>query len=69
MGGFFLWSERSLAKYPLMPLETFRSRSNVACLLIAFFHDYVGASFPLVWPFSVSRSTQLTVQSEGLHRN
>lgn len=41
MGGFFLWSERSLAKYPLMPLGVFRSRSNVACLLIAFFHDFV----------------------------
>ena len=42
MGGFFLWSEKSLAKYPLMPLGVFRSRSNVACLLIAFFHDFVG---------------------------
>lgn len=45
MGGFFLWSEKSLAKYPLMPLGIFRSTSNVACLLVAFFHDFVGSSF------------------------
>lgn len=41
MGGFFFWSERSLAKYPLMPLDIFKEKSNIASLLVAFFHDYV----------------------------
>lgn len=43
MGIFFFWSEKHLAKYPLIPLTIFQSKSNVACLLLAFFHDYVGA--------------------------
>lgn len=38
---FFLLSEKRFAKYPLMPLGIFQSRSNVACLLIGFFSDYV----------------------------
>ena len=67
MGGFFLWSEKSLAKYPLMPLGVFRSRSNVACLLIAFFHDFVGILFQL--HFSQARSLTLTNVIQGLHCN
>ncbi|KAL5331919.1 hypothetical protein ACEPPN_001459 [Leptodophora sp. 'Broadleaf-Isolate-01'] len=60
MGGFFLWSQKSLAKYPLMPLGVFRSRSNVACLLIAFFHDFVNFAteyyFPLFFQSVLSAS-------------
>jgi len=60
IGGFFLWSEKSLAKYPLMPLGVFRSRSNVACLLIAFFHDFVYIAveyyFPLFFQSVLSAS-------------
>ena len=41
MAFFFVWSEKSLAKYPIIPLGLFQSKSNVASLLLAFLHDYV----------------------------
>ncbi|KAF8846808.1 putative MFS transporter [Acephala macrosclerotiorum] len=34
----FFYSEKKLAKYPLMPLALFTERSNVAILLVVFFH-------------------------------
>ncbi|GAM88163.1 hypothetical protein ANO11243_061940 [Dothideomycetidae sp. 11243] len=37
----FLFSEKKLARYPLMPLDIFNARSNVACLVLGFFHDFV----------------------------
>jgi MFS family permease len=61
MGAFFLWSEKSLAEYPLIPLGIFRSRSNVACLLIAFFHDYVGVSFLTMNSSRQQKATQLMI--------
>lgn len=38
----FIYSERRLAKYPLMPMELFKNRSNVGNLLVTFFHGMVG---------------------------
>jgi len=49
----FFWSEKSLAKYPLMPLGIFQERSNMACLLVAFFQDFV---FNLVFSTKGERS-------------
>ncbi|RAL03639.1 MDR family MFS transporter [Aspergillus ibericus CBS 121593] len=45
----FIYSEKSLAKYPLMPLGVFRKRSNVACFLVDFTHGfaYLGAEYYL----------------------
>ena len=37
----FIFSEKKLAKYPLMPLTIFKSRTNVATLLVAFAHGIV----------------------------
>ncbi|KAG0650280.1 Efflux pump [Hyphodiscus hymeniophilus] len=34
----FIFSEKRLAKYPLMPLEIFKDMSNVASLLVCFMH-------------------------------
>jgi MFS family permease len=39
----FVYSERKLARYPLMPMKLLHSRSNVACLIIAFFHGGVSS--------------------------
>jgi MFS family permease len=36
MSLFFIFSEKRLAKYPLMPLKLFSKRSNIACLLVGF---------------------------------
>jgi len=41
MAFFFFVSESRLAKYPIMPLDLFRHRSNVACLVVGFTHDFV----------------------------
>ena len=38
MIGFFLFSEKRLAKYPLMPLEMFKHRSNNAAFAVCFCH-------------------------------
>lgn len=45
----FIYSEKRLAKYPLMPLALFTRRSNLATLLVAFFHGVssVGSEYYL----------------------
>ncbi|KAL2831835.1 major facilitator superfamily domain-containing protein [Aspergillus cavernicola] len=45
----FIYSEKRLAKYPLMPLHIFKSRSNVACFLVDFTHGFafLGAEYYL----------------------
>jgi hypothetical protein len=39
--GLFFFSEKKLAKYPLMPLLLFRNRTNVAALVVTFVHGIV----------------------------
>jgi MFS family permease len=41
MIGFFIFSEKHLAKYPLMPLSMFKNWSNNAVFLVAFAHSMV----------------------------
>ena len=53
MSLFFIYSEKRLAKYPLMPLTIFNHRSNVASLLVCTIHGFVFIAaeyyFPLYW--------------------
>lgn len=44
MSLLFVFSERRFAKYPLMPPAIFSHRSNVAALLVTFFHGVVSKS-------------------------
>ena len=37
----FLFNEGRLARYPIMPLGLFRNKSNAACLVIGFTHNFV----------------------------
>jgi hypothetical protein len=37
----FIYSEKRLAKYPLIPMALFRRRTNVAAFLLVFFHGFV----------------------------
>ncbi|KAJ5164155.1 uncharacterized protein N7500_005985 [Penicillium coprophilum] len=37
----FIYSEKKLAKYPLMPMDIFARSSNIATLLVAFAHGFV----------------------------
>lgn len=41
MSVFFVFSERRLAQYPLMPLELLQERSNFMSLLVDFVHGFV----------------------------
>ncbi|PKY06989.1 MFS general substrate transporter [Aspergillus campestris IBT 28561] len=45
----FIYCEKRLAKYPLMPLEIFKTRSNIACFLVDFTHGvaYIGMEYYL----------------------
>lgn len=46
MSIFFFFSEKSLARYPLMPLKLFHKISNIACLLVGFFQGMVSSCIP-----------------------
>ena len=62
MIGFFLFSEKCLAKYPLMPLSMFKNWSNNAAFLVAFAHSMVsiGAEYYLPLYFqSVKQASPL----------
>ena len=41
MSILFIFSEKCLARYPLMPLSLFRNSSNVASLVLCFVHGFV----------------------------
>lgn len=41
MSILFVFSEKRLARYPLMPPALFRKKSNIACLLVTFTHGAV----------------------------
>ncbi|RFU29759.1 hypothetical protein B7463_g6552, partial [Scytalidium lignicola] len=58
----FVFCEKRLANYPLMPLSIFRNRSNVACLTLCFFHGmvFIGGEYYLPLYFqSVKGSSPL----------
>ncbi|TVY20915.1 MFS-type transporter [Lachnellula arida] len=62
MSIFFIYSEKSLALYPLMPLKLFTNWSNAASLLLKFWHGmvYIGAEYYLPLYFqSVKGSSPL----------
>ena len=40
----FIFSEKKLARYPLMPPAIFNHRSNISCFLVTFFHGMVSRS-------------------------
>jgi hypothetical protein len=37
----FIYSEKKLAKYPLIPMVLFKRRTNVAAFALVFFHGFV----------------------------
>ncbi|KAF2099034.1 putative MFS transporter [Rhizodiscina lignyota] len=49
MSVLFIFSEKKLARYPLMPPNIFSHRSNISTLLVTFFHGitFIGAEFYL----------------------
>jgi hypothetical protein len=37
----FIYSEARVARFPLIPMDLFKNKSNVAALLVTFFHGFV----------------------------
>lgn len=62
MIGVFIYSEARLARYPLIPLDLFKQKSNVASLGVAFFHGlgFMPGEYytPLYWQ-AVKQATPL----------
>ncbi|KAL4752607.1 hypothetical protein BDW72DRAFT_211594 [Aspergillus terricola var. indicus] len=58
MSVVFIYSEKRLAKYPLMPLDIFKSRSNIACFLVDFTHGFafLGAEYYLPLYFQSAKA-------------
>ena len=52
MSILFIFSERRLAKYPLMPLTLLKDRSNVSSLVVGFIHGVVSAKLLLLSQFN-----------------
>lgn len=44
----FVICEKHFAKYPLIPPEIFRHRSNIAGLMVCFLHGFVGHRSPFI---------------------
>lgn len=61
MSVVFVYSEKKLAKYPLMPMSLFTDKSNAASLLLTLWHGMVGYSLPSL-PISYSpKSREFTI--------
>lgn len=57
----FIFSEKRLAKYPLMPLDLFKNISNVASLLVCFLHGMVRPSFLSPNPSGVKSPSSFSI--------
>ena len=56
ISGIFIFSEKRLARYPLMPLDLFKNWSNIASLLLCFLHATVSL------PISPSHANLIAAQ-------
>jgi MFS family permease len=66
MIGFFLYSEKRLAKYPLMPLGMFGDWSNNAVFLVAFSHSMVAIGAEYYLPLYFQSVKQVSPLQSGI---
>lgn len=66
MIAFFLFSEKRLAKYPLMPLGVFKSLSNNATILVALGHSMVNIGVEYYLPLYFQSVKQASPLRSGL---
>ncbi|KAI1868202.1 hypothetical protein JX265_007025 [Neoarthrinium moseri] len=66
MIGFFILNEQRLAKYPLMPLTVFKSRSNNAVFLIVFSHGMVLIGIEYYMPLYLQSVQQASPLRSGI---
>ena len=66
MIAFFLYSEKRLAKYPLMPLDMFRDWSTNAVFLVAFAHSMVAIGVEYYLPLYFQSVKQVSPLRSGI---
>lgn len=66
MIGFFLFSEKRLAKYPLMPLGMFKDRSNIAAFAVCFCHGMVFIPAEYYLPLYLQSAKQASPLRSGI---
>lgn len=66
MIGFFLYSEKRLAKYPLMPLAIFKDWSNNAIIVVAFTHSIASFGAEYYLPLYFQSVKQASPLQSGL---
>ena len=66
MGVFFVFSERKLARYPLIPMSLFQSRSNLAIFFIGFAHHFALISVDFYFPLFFQSAYDLSPVKSGL---
>ena len=66
MIGFFLFSEKRLAKYPLMPLSVFKNWSNNAVFLVSFAHSMVAIGIEYYLPLYFQSVKQVSPLRSGI---
>ncbi|KAF5861545.1 hypothetical protein ETB97_012871 [Aspergillus alliaceus] len=66
MIGFFVFSQKRLAKYPLMPLGIFNTWSNNATFLVAFTHSMVAMGIEYYLPLFFQSVKQASPLRSGL---
>ena len=66
MIGFFLYSEKRLAKYPLIPLSVFKNWSNNVVFLVAFAHSMVAIGTEYYLPLYFQSVKQASPLRSGI---
>lgn len=66
MIGFFLFNEKRLAKYPLMPLTMFKNSSNNAAFLVAIGHTMVSVGIEYYLPLYFQSVKQASPLRSGV---
>ncbi|KAF2754679.1 MFS drug transporter [Pseudovirgaria hyperparasitica] len=62
----FVYVEKRFARCPLMPLGIFKSRSNVACVLVGFAHGFVFIAAEYYIPLQLQSTKELSPLHAGL---
>jgi len=62
----FIYSEARIARYPLIPMGLFLNRSNIAALLVVFFHGFVFISAEYYMPLFLQSVLELDPLKSGL---
>ena len=65
MSIFFVFSEKKLARYPLLPLGIFTQRSNIAALVVTFAHHYALYAADFYMPFFFQSAKAVSPVSAG----